>query len=62
MATYEITKTTMRLDEVVMLYYGSLEQFSAVNEANPSLGLFLSKGDVVELPEKSAVVTEEVLW
>lgn len=45
-----IAKDNERLDSVVYRFYGSLEYFSMVLEANPKLNPLLKRGDVVILP------------
>lgn len=63
MVTHEVTEPHQRLDEVVIQHYGDLTQFTAVKAANPHLiNVFLSVGDVVQLPPRAVVKSEEVLW
>lgn len=63
MAKYEVTEPRQRLDEIVIQHYGDLSQFNAVKEANPQLTqVFLTIGDIVYLPPKTVVKSEENLW
>ncbi len=63
MAKYEVTEPRQRLDEVVIKHYSDLSQFNAVKKANPHLTqVFLTIGDIVHLPPKAVVKSEETLW
>ena len=58
-----IAKDNERLDSVVYRFYGSLEYFSMVLEANTKLNPLLKRGDVVILPAiEKKESKEEALW
>lgn len=61
MASFEVKKI-MRLDELVIEYYGDLTMFAEVLKANQKSAVFLNVGDVIELPAKQDIKVEEKLW
>ena len=60
---YTVSQDGLRLDEIVVFYYGDLTMFDAVLEANPHLGqTHIPQNTIVYMPKIDIKPAEDVLW
>jgi hypothetical protein len=60
---FVVTQDDVRLDEIVLSYYGDLTMFDDVLKANPNISeVHLSVGDHIIMPDETPISVEDVLW